>query len=99
MPFISGSMGAVVKVAAWKLKYSYKDKSTNKPATIRVPIVHCAVHPKNRGGFYTQGKVCEDLLNHALKEGFSKDTSNSEAIGIEERPVEERQDGYADFKA
>ena len=79
------SAGIMKRAAAYEAKYCEKD-SDGQPIRIPVPILNVGVHPANRGGVYTQGQRCKELLIQVMVDGFEMEEASANGVAVRERP-------------
>ena len=78
------------------MKYCDKDEYGN-PLLIDVPVHQTCVHRGNRGGVYTQGLACKNLLRNLATDGFLKQEANSSPIVMRERHLSDRPPKYETY--
>ena len=79
------SAGIMRRAASYEAKYCEKD-TDGQPLRITVPILNVGVHPQNRGGVYTQGQRCKELLVQVMVDGFEIEEAISNGVAVRERP-------------
>ena len=71
----ASTVGLMRRAAAYEAKYVELDADGN-PLRITVPILEVGVHPKNRGGVYTQGRHCKRLIAAMIWNSFEHSQNN-----------------------